>query len=44
VESLKGQLLVASADLVDPNFRRAVVLVTEHADDGALGVILNRPA
>jgi putative transcriptional regulator len=44
VESLKGQLLVASADLDDPNFRRAVVLVTEHDDDGALGVILNRPA
>jgi putative transcriptional regulator len=44
VESLKGQLLVASADLVDPNFRRAVVLVTEHDDEGALGVVLNRPA
>ena len=44
MESLKGQLLVASADLADPNFRRAVVLVTEHDDEGALGVILNRPA
>ena len=41
--SLKGQLLVASAALLDPNFRRAVVLVTEHTDDGAMGVVLNRP-
>jgi putative transcriptional regulator len=44
VESLKGQLLVAAPGLVDPNFRRTVVLVTEHDDEGALGVILNRPA
>lgn len=44
MDSLKGQLLVASADLLDPNFRRTVVLVTEHGDDGALGLILNRPA
>ena len=44
MESLKGQLLVASADLHDPNFHRTVVLVTEHAEDGALGVVLNRPA
>jgi len=43
VESLKGQLLIAGADLLDPNFRRAVVLVTEHGDDGALGLVLNRP-
>ena len=44
MESLKGQLLVASADLLDPNFRRTVVLVTEHDDEGALGLVLNRPA
>jgi putative transcriptional regulator len=42
VESLKGQLLVAGPALDDPNFRRTVVLVGEHSDDGALGVILNR--
>lgn len=40
---LKGQLLVASAGLLDPNFRRTVVLLTEHNDDGAMGVVLNRP-
>ena len=27
----------------DPNFRRAVVLVLEHADEGALGIVLNDP-
>ncbi len=43
-ESLKGQLLVAGADLLDPNFRRTVVLVTEHDDEGAVGLVLNRPA
>jgi putative transcriptional regulator len=42
VQSLKGQLLVAGPTLIDPNFRRTVVLVGEHSDDGALGVILNR--
>jgi putative transcriptional regulator len=36
-------LLVAGADLFDPNFRRTVVLVGEHNEEGALGVVLNRP-
>jgi putative transcriptional regulator len=40
--SLKGQLLIASPALVDPNFRRTVVLVTEHTEEGAMGVVLNR--
>jgi putative transcriptional regulator len=43
VESLKGQLLIAAPVLIDPNFRRTVVLVIEHGDAGALGVVLNRP-
>ena len=41
--SLQGQLLVASPGLFDPNFRRTVVLVTEHNEDGAAGLVLNRP-
>jgi putative transcriptional regulator len=41
-ESLRGSLLVAGPQLLDPNFRRTVVLITEHADEGAMGVILNR--
>lgn len=40
--SLRGQLLIASATLLDPNFRRTVVLVAEHSDEGAMGVVLNR--
>lgn len=40
--SLKGQLLISSGGLYDPNFRHTVVLVGEHNADGALGVVLNR--
>lgn len=43
-ESLTGKLLVASPLIVDPNFRRAVVLIAEHGDEGAMGLVLNRPA
>jgi putative transcriptional regulator len=43
-ESLRGKLLIASPSLVDPNFARTVVLVTEHTEDGAMGVVLNRPS
>jgi putative transcriptional regulator len=39
----KGRLLVAMPPLEDPNFDRTVVYVLEHQDDGALGVIINRP-
>jgi putative transcriptional regulator len=42
--STRGRLLVATPDLRDPNFERTVVLVLEHNDDGALGVVLNRPS
>lgn len=42
--SLKGELLIASAGLLDPNFHRTVVLVTEHTDEGAMGLVLNRPS
>ena len=41
--SLRGRLLVATPPLEDPNFDRTVVLLLEHHDDGALGVVLNRP-
>jgi putative transcriptional regulator len=44
MESLQGQLLIASPGLFDPNFRRTVVLVTEHTGDGAAGLVLNRPS
>lgn len=44
MESLRGHLLVAAPALVDPNFLRTVVLIAEHTEEGALGVVLNRPS
>ena len=44
VELLKARLLVATPNLGDPNFERTVVLVLEHGEEGALGVVLNRPS
>ena len=44
MDSLRGHLLIAGAELWDPNFRRTVVLIGDHDDEGAVGVILNRPA
>ena len=40
---LQGSLLVAAPTLVDPIFARSVVLMAGDDDDGAYGVILNRP-
>jgi len=40
---LKGQLLIASSRLMDPNFIHTVLLIVQHGDDGALGLVLNRP-
>jgi putative transcriptional regulator len=41
---LAGSLLVAHPSMLDPNFRRAVLFLSAHdPDDGALGVIINRP-
>jgi putative transcriptional regulator len=44
MNSLKGHFLVASPHLVDPNFVRTVVLLIHHSEEGAFGVVLNRPA
>jgi putative transcriptional regulator len=44
-ESLVGRLLVATPALEDPNFDRTVVLLLQHdAEDGAMGLVLNRPS
>src|SRR5207247_1121098 len=43
-ESLRGRLLIAGPTLLDPNFARTVLLMAEHGDEGAMGVVLNRPA
>ena len=42
--TLTGKLLVASPELGDPNFSRTVVLLVDHDESGALGVVLNRPS
>lgn len=43
MNSLKGHLLIATAELLDPNFVRTVTLMLEHSAEGALGIVLNRP-
>lgn len=43
-ESLAGSLLLAHPSLHDPNFRHAVILLSVHDEEGAMGVVLNRPA
>jgi putative transcriptional regulator len=44
MKSLAGHLLVASPHLLDPNFVRTVVLMIHHTEQGAFGVVINRPA
>lgn len=43
MKSLKGHVLISSGGLYDPNFRHTVVLLGEHNDEGAVGIVLNRP-
>ena len=42
VDPLTGMLLIANSPLFDPNFRRTVVFIGHHDEDGAVGVVLNR--
>jgi putative transcriptional regulator len=44
MESLRGKLLLASPTMSDPNFARSVILIAEHTEEGAMGLVLNRPA
>ena len=41
--NLAGRLLVASPRLVDPHFVRTVVVLLNHDDQGAMGLVINRP-
>jgi putative transcriptional regulator len=43
VTYLTGHLLIAMPSMADPNFIRTVTYVCEHNDEGALGIIVNRP-
>ena len=42
MESLQGHLLIATPRLLDPNFLRTVILMVQHDENGALGLVLNR--
>lgn len=44
MDFLDGQLLVASPAMSDPNFARTVVAIANHDEEGALGIVLNRPS
>jgi putative transcriptional regulator len=41
--SLNNQLLIAMPGMHDPNFHSTVTLICEHNDEGALGIVINRP-
>ena len=41
--TLINQLLIAMPGMLDPNFSTTVTLICEHNDDGALGIVINRP-
>lgn len=43
-ESLAGRFLIAMPQMADPNFSRTVTLLAQHDVNGALGVVVNRPA
>ncbi|MGC4032283.1 MAG: YqgE/AlgH family protein [Tepidisphaeraceae bacterium] len=43
MQSLAGKFLLASRTLLDPNFVRTAVLIVRHDDDGAFGLVVNRP-
>ncbi len=43
MESLRGHYLVASARLADPNFAQSVILLVQHDESGAMGLVVNRP-
>ena len=44
MKHLTGQILIATPALVDPNFRQTIVLLVQDTDEGAVGLILNRPS
>lgn len=43
MNSLKGCLVIATPDLDTPVFARSVILMLDHGEEGAMGVILNHP-
>ncbi len=42
-KSLQGRLLLAARELIEPTFARSIILIVQHDDHGAMGLMLNRP-
>ena len=42
--NLQGHFLVAANHLRDPNFYRSVILILEHDEQSAMGLVINRPS
>jgi putative transcriptional regulator len=42
-EPSKGKILISEPFLNDPNFKRTIILLSEHSEDGSVGFILNKP-
>lgn len=43
-DSLTGQLLIAMPGMEDPRFDRSVIFICAHTEEGAMGLMLNKPA
>lgn len=41
--SLKNQLLIAMPNMADPNFSQTITYICDHSEEGAMGVVVNRP-
>lgn len=41
---LAGHFLISDINLMDPNFFRSVVLMISHDEEGAFGLVVNRPS
>lgn len=41
--SLAGQLLVATSEIMDPRFAESVIYLVKHSDEGAFGLVINKP-
>ena len=43
MSGLQGKILIAAPKLLDPNFHQTVLLMVQHGQEGAMGLVLNRP-
>lgn len=43
MESLRGQFLISTPQMPDPRFREQVIIICEHNEDGAMGMVINNP-